>query len=884
MRIEKIIVRDFRSHEFTKVTFTPGINLIIGQNGSGKSSLLDAILVGLYWPTKPKDLKKEDILRVNGKSTEITVFFEKDNVRYQLHRNITRGIAFVKYQDGDEWHYATEAGQQPVRNWMEKMIPYDVFVNAIYIRQGEIDAILESDESREKVVRKVLGLDKYENAYNNLLEVRKAIDRKINAIEEYLTAMRNIDEIIEQTQKNLTEVIKGINEISPKIPKLRENAERIKERLYQLDDLLEQLNKVKEERNELEKTLKGVATRINALLESIDERKKKIEELRKKLEKLEEIKPQAKRYKELEKFQREYSEVKARIEKELKGYEGKLSQIEERLKELLQKEKELKELEEKIGGIEEKLESLKRAAEEHEEATRIKKTIETLKNRLSLSEEDIKVLKDEIEEAKRRRDEIRDRLEKIGEEKGKLRSLSEQRDKAIAELMKAEGKCPVCGAELTDEHREELIASYRAEIGEYKAKMRELEEEEKKLRAELVSIEKTLNKERIVIENEGILKQIKEHEEKLAQFNINELEKKAKEYEELSREKNQLEGKLKGIVEELKKKPVFKRMKISIEGKIENAKRELQGYENKLKELGFENESELKVELEKLRPLYEEYLKLLDVKEELEKEEERLSREEKELKVLEKQKHKLEAQLSLLEERVAELEKKYNKEEHEKLRREYVEAREALTKAETELENLEKRKEELSKNLESLQKERENVKNKKKELEELKKAREKVQELREKVRVFKNLLKEDALAKVGEYASEIFEELTEEKYSGITVKAKENKVVLGVIYDGKERELSFLSGGERIALGLAFRLALSLYLAGEIPLLIMDEPTPYLDEERRRRLVDIMERYLRKIPQVIIVSHDEELKDAADRVVRVRLENGTSRVEEVEVG
>ncbi|MDK2782753.1 MAG: repair protein SbcC/Rad50 [Thermococcaceae archaeon] len=884
MRIEKIIVRDFRSHEFTKVTFTPGINLIIGQNGSGKSSLLDAILVGLYWPTKPKDLKKEDILRVNGKSTEITVFFEKDNVRYQLHRNITRGIAFVKYQDGDEWHYATEAGQQPVRNWMEKMIPYDVFVNAIYIRQGEIDAILESDESREKVVRKVLGLDKYENAYNNLLEVRKAIDRKINAIEEYLTAMRNIDEIIEQTQKNLTEVIKGINEISPKIPKLRENAERIKERLYQLDDLLEQLNKVKEERNELEKTLKGVATRINALLESIDERKKKIEELRKKLEKLEEIKPQAKRYKELEKFQREYSEVKARIEKELKGYEGKLSQIEERLKELLQKEKELKELEEKIGGIEEKLESLKRAAEEHEEATRIKKTIETLKNRLSLSEEDIKVLKDEIEEAKRRRDEIRDRLEKIGEEKGKLRSLSEQRDKAIAELMKAEGKCPVCGAELTDEHREELIASYRAEIGEYKAKIRELEEEEKKLRAELVSIEKTLNKERIVIENEGILKQIKEHEEKLAQFNINELEKKAKEYEELSREKNQLEGKLKGIVEELKKKPVFKRMKISIEGKIENAKRELQGYENKLKELGFENESELKVELEKLRPLYEEYLKLLDVKEELEKEEKRLSREEKELKVLEKQKHKLEAQLSLLDERVAELEKKYNKEEHEKLRREYVEAREALTKAETELENLEKRKEELSKNLESLQKERENVKNKKKELEELKKAREKVQELREKVRVFKNLLKEDALAKVGEYASEIFEELTEEKYSGITVKAKENKVVLGVIYDGKERELSFLSGGERIALGLAFRLALSLYLAGEIPLLIMDEPTPYLDEERRRRLVDIMERYLRKIPQVIIVSHDEELKDAADRVVRVRLENGTSRVEEVEVG
>lgn len=159
-----------------------------------------------------------------------------------------------------------------------------------------------------------------------------------------------------------------------------------------------------------------------------------------------------------------------------------------------------------------------------------------------------------------------------------------------------------------------------------------------------------------------------------------------------------------------------------------------------------------------------------------------------------------------------------------------------------------------------------------------------MQRLREKVKAYKNLLKEGALAKVGEMASEIFEELTEEKYSGVTVKAEENKVRLGVVYNGKEYGLGFLSGGERIALGLAFRLALSLYLAGEISLLILDEPTPYLDEERRRRLVDIMQRYLRKIPQVIVVSHDEELKDAADRVIRVSLENGVSVVREAEVG
>ncbi len=71
-------------------------------------------------------------------------------------------------------------------------------------------------------------------------------------------------------------------------------------------------------------------------------------------------------------------------------------------------------------------------------------------------------------------------------------------------------------------------------------------------------------------------------------------------------------------------------------------------------------------------------------------------------------------------------------------------------------------------------------------------------------------------------------------------------------------------------------------IRGRIPLLILDEPTPFLDEERRRKLVDITTNYLRKIPQVIIVSHDDELKDAADRVIFVDYQGGVSRVRHVE--
>jgi len=67
-------------------------------------------------------------------------------------------------------------------------------------------------------------------------------------------------------------------------------------------------------------------------------------------------------------------------------------------------------------------------------------------------------------------------------------------------------------------------------------------------------------------------------------------------------------------------------------------------------------------------------------------------------------------------------------------------------------------------------------------------------------------------------------------------------------------------------------------------LLILDEPTPFLDEERRKKLVEIITQHLRKIPQVIIVSHDEELKDAADYVIRVSLIGGKSNVEVESLG
>ena len=43
MSIEKLVLSDFRNHKNTSLTFTPGVNVIWGKNGSGKTSALEAI-------------------------------------------------------------------------------------------------------------------------------------------------------------------------------------------------------------------------------------------------------------------------------------------------------------------------------------------------------------------------------------------------------------------------------------------------------------------------------------------------------------------------------------------------------------------------------------------------------------------------------------------------------------------------------------------------------------------------------------------------------------------------------------------------------------------------------------------------------------------------
>jgi len=95
---------------------------------------------------------------------------------------------------------------------------------------------------------------------------------------------------------------------------------------------------------------------------------------------------------------------------------------------------------------------------------------------------------------------------------------------------------------------------------------------------------------------------------------------------------------------------------------------------------------------------------------------------------------------------------------------------------------------------------------------------------------------------------------------------------------GVETPAEALSGGERTSLALAYRLALSRVVRSlgslRFDALLLDEPTDGFSPEQVLSMGQLLEEL--RLPQVILVSHERELEAIADRVVRVEKENGAS--------
>jgi exonuclease SbcC len=98
-----------------------------------------------------------------------------------------------------------------------------------------------------------------------------------------------------------------------------------------------------------------------------------------------------------------------------------------------------------------------------------------------------------------------------------------------------------------------------------------------------------------------------------------------------------------------------------------------------------------------------------------------------------------------------------------------------------------------------------------------------------------------------------------------------------------EIDYAYLSGGERTAIALAYRLALNQVINSFLSkiktkdLVILDEPTDGFSEQQLDKMRGVLEEL--NVSQLIIVSHEQKIESFVESVIRFKKEGGRSMIE-----
>ena len=102
-------------------------------------------------------------------------------------------------------------------------------------------------------------------------------------------------------------------------------------------------------------------------------------------------------------------------------------------------------------------------------------------------------------------------------------------------------------------------------------------------------------------------------------------------------------------------------------------------------------------------------------------------------------------------------------------------------------------------------------------------------------------------------------------------------------YQDYEIDYSYLSGGERTAVALAYRLSLNHVVNSLLSkiktrdIVILDEPTDGFSEQQLDKMRDVLRQL--DVKQLIIVSHEQKIEGFMENVMRFRKEHGISKVD-----
>ncbi len=330
MLIKSVELKNIKSYNKDTIEFSEGINGICGENGHGKTTILEAIGYVLF---DFLPYNHADFLRHGEKSGYAAVTVEgNDEIEYTLHRKIGSGSDyFIRTPIGEI------KGKKDVMAWIASNLFHSVrsedelpslFENAIGVPQGTFTtAFLEVARNRKIIFDNILKVEEYKTAYDNLLPVINAIKETIEEMERELIPLQTRTETYPELKKEKDSLQIEIDEMKAEIQKLNIRISSLTKKKQELTEKKAQLETLNLQISSEGIRLDGLAQRLEKARSDLigaESARKIADELAPVEENLEREK---KRLKEFNKVREERDKLKdeiARIELKISGLTEKL--------------------------------------------------------------------------------------------------------------------------------------------------------------------------------------------------------------------------------------------------------------------------------------------------------------------------------------------------------------------------------------------------------------------------------------------------------------------------------------------------------------------------------------------------------------------------------
>ncbi|HEX9840716.1 MAG TPA: SMC family ATPase, partial [Anaerolineales bacterium] len=444
---------------------------ISGPNGAGKSSLLDAITWALFGEARGKS---SDIINLHSdvKAAEVSLTFKHEENIYHVQRTLPRNKSSIlefQIRNSNGWRPLTEKTTRDTQARIEQTLrlDYETFVNASFFLQGKADQFTQQNASKRKdVLSTILGLEVWEGYKNRTAEKRKSIEREVAEIEWRLAEI-NAELGEEHSRKaRLAELETTLTQLSTARAAQEAILENIRKNAALLDKQRETIEKLNASLERSRSALSGLEARLADKQADRDSYADLVN-----------------RSKEIESAYKAWQKLR----RELEEWDETASRFHEH-------DKERTPLLEKIAAEKAKLEEEKRLLCVEEEAINEQQSVVgQLQQQIEKAEELLKDTETKVAERaqlENERNAARERQAERKAENDALKADMNQLKERIDSLESAKGvDCPLCGQELTLEHRKTTLEKLEGEGKEKGDRFRANKLETENLREQLAYYE-----------------------------------------------------------------------------------------------------------------------------------------------------------------------------------------------------------------------------------------------------------------------------------------------------------------------------------------------------------------------------------------------------------